>query len=491
MSAKSKLPRGLQVKKQAKAKRYWADPSKPETYDTWYYQIMLTDDAGERQRIYKNTHRTDYAQAVDYAKLKFQEYQLMQTQELRQALAVRREGIKLGAFLETFAKVAESRKLYEGGAGVPRRLRQVIAVANGWLLPYSPTRIDRNGGELVDRANGLNLYQVLTDSTAVEYARRMQVMAEVRDELDVDDEDDLDDDEVAALFEERLQGARLNLSKVNPPPVNGTIMSTLAAARQVLSKGSRVLEMAKLPLDWTLLERFRALTLPTEESDIGAELPTEQQWAAMMAECTAMAQGTTEERELALVNELLRLLALRSRELVMARESWLHQGSGDRWFVWLKDRPAERFGCKGRKKAQLPISADLASRLQARCAEARAAGLENPFLILPMLPGAEIVGREHAARSALIRGRHNAFIKRHIGEVRSRQGNHRLRKYCATAIYGREFREHGDERKATGAVIDYLRQEKEATALCSYIAKHPERLRLVTDEVLNSARTLA
>jgi hypothetical protein len=488
MSAKAKLPRGLQVKKQPKAKRLWADPSTPETYDTWYYQIMITDDAGQRHRVYRNTQRTDYAQAVEFARLKFQEFQLMQTQELRQALAVRREGIKLGAFLDTFSQVAESRALHEGGAAVPRRLRHILAIANGWLLPYSPTRIDRNGGELVHRCNALNLYQALTDSTAVEYARRMQVMAEVREELDVDDDEDLDDDEVATLFEQRLTSARLNLSKVNPPLVNGTIMSTLTSARQVLSRSSRVLELAKLPLDWAQLERFRSLSLPIAERDIGAELPTEQQWSSLMAECATMAQGTEEERELALVNELLRLLALRSRELVMARESWLRQGSGDRWFLELKDRPAERFGCKGRKKALLPLSADLARRLLARCAAARAAGLDNPFLILPMVPGAEIVGREQSARSALIRGRHNAFIKRHIGEVRSHQGNHRLRKYCATAIYGREIREHGDERRATGAVIDYLRQEKEATALCSYIAKHPERLRLVTDEVLNSAR---
>jgi integrase len=94
---------------------------------------------------------------------------------------------------------------------------------------------------------------------------------------------------------------------------------------------------------------------------------------------------------------------------------------------------------------------------------------------------------ETPARTDLIRTQHNAWLKSFIGEVKSGQGNHRLRKYCATRIYAEEMAAHHNEAKAATRVKEYLRHSKEATALLHYIAKNDERLATVTDATLMPA----
>lgn len=92
--------------------------------------------------------------------------------------------------------------------------------------------------------------------------------------------------------------------------------------------------------------------------------------------------------------------------------------------------------------------------------------------------------KETPERMELIRDRHNAWLKGFIGEVRSGQGNHRLRKFCATRIYAEEMTEHHNSDKAAARVKEYLRHSKEATALIHYIAQDDERLKTVTDATL-------
>jgi len=87
-----------------------------------------------------------------------------------------------------------------------------------------------------------------------------------------------------------------------------------------------------------------------------------------------------------------------------------------------------------------------------------------------------------------VRDRHNEWIKGFIGEVRSRKGNHRLRGYCATALYVAELADHGSYERAAHAVMKYLRHSKEATSLLHYIEQKPELLRTMTDEMLHRAR---
>jgi len=86
-------------------------------------------------------------------------------------------------------------------------------------------------------------------------------------------------------------------------------------------------------------------------------------------------------QELAMCNEVLRLLGLRSGEMVMARESWLLSKNG-RTYLDLFNRPEEGWSCKSATPGRLLIGDDLAARLRARCAKARDAGIRQPVLDL-------------------------------------------------------------------------------------------------------------
>jgi len=68
----------------------------------------------------------------------------------------------------------------------------------------------------------------------------------------------------------------------------------------------------------------------------------------------------------------------------------------------------------------------------------------NPFLILPMLGEGgydeqKRRAKELPARYKLVREDHNAWLKGFIGDSRTKQGDHRLRKYVATQIYWGEI----------------------------------------------------
>jgi hypothetical protein len=367
-----------------------------------------------------------------------------------QGTRAKRVGCTLGEFLRAFEAVAQARGLKEWNRS-RNSLRLVVAIARGIMPALSGLRMDGEGGRRIVEVERLMFEEVVCAETAMEYARLMQ------------------------------GGAVINLDKSLPPEINGVINSTLGNARVPLSDGNRIMQVGALRVDWKRVETFMQLTLPTGDRDVGVSIPSVEGMRAMFAAWRVLhVSAVPEEQELALCNELLRLLGLRSGELVMARESWLHV-SDRRTFLWVKNRPDERFSCKSGNAAKLPLSDELAVRLQVRCAAARAAGLVNPFLILPMVPGAAVLGEEQKDRRELVRERHNAWLKGFIGEVASGQGNHRLRKWCATRLYKMAVEDHGDQRRAATEVKEYLRHAKEATALVHYIQKDDELLRMMTD----------
>jgi integrase len=448
---KVKLPKGLWVGKVRKPAKSWADAGVPEYYDSFYAKYQRANGAQFMQSLDTTVH----TEAISRAKLLVVARESDKWETLRAAVEgtrARRDGLTLGAFLAAFEKVAAARGLKEYKRACSAA-RLVAAIANGIIEPLSNTRMDTDGGRLLREVDGLGFAEVFTERTVLEYARRMQ------------------------------GGEVINLDKSLPPLVNGTINSTLGNARVLLSQQNRVLDVAALKVNWAATEGFMRLRLPELTKDVGADIPTTVQFKAMFASWLAL-----EDEDLALCNELLRLLGLRSGELVMARESWLHEGGDGRLFMWVKNRAEEGFSCKSTNQAKLPLTEDLARRLKLRCAAARSAGIGNPFLILPMSPGADVLGEEQKDRRALVRERHNAWLKTFIGEVRSGQGNHRLRKYCATALYAAELVDHGSHERAARAVMEYLRHSKEATALVHYIARNDELLRTMTDDMLQRAR---
>jgi len=448
---KTKLPKGLWVGKVRKPAKSWVDASVPEYYDTFYAKYQRS--AGSQ--FMQSLDTSNQAEAISRARLLVAARESDKWETLRAAVEgtkTRRVGVTLGAFLTAFEKVATARGLKEYKRACSA-VRLVSAIANGIIEPLSNTRMDTDGGRLLREVDALGFAEIFTERTVLEYARKMQ------------------------------GGEVINLDKALPPLVNGTINSTLGNARVLLSKQNRVLDVAALKVNWGATEGFMRLRLPEMGKDVGADIPTTAQFKLMLSNWVSLG-----DEELALCNELLRLLGLRSGELVMARESWLHEGGDGRLFLWVRNRAEEGFSCKSTNQAKLPLTEDLARRLKGRCAAAREAGIENPFLMLPMSPGAEVLGEEQKDRRALVRERHNAWLKTFIGEVRSGQGNHRLRKFCATALYAAELKDHGSHDRAARAVMEYLRHSKEATALVHYIARNDELLRTMTDDMLQRAR---
>lgn len=459
---KTPKPKGLLVTKRLRPAKMWADPNVPEYFANWYWLYQRAGRAPKCMAI-DDTNVVTLKQAQEYAVLQVKAMDAERTTALVEALngtRAKRTGITLGEFLRAFESVAQARRLKEWNRS-RNSMRLVVAIAKGIMAPLSGLRMDGEGGRRIREVEALMFEEAICAETAMEYARLMQ------------------------------GGEKINLDKSLPPEINGVINSTLGNARVPLSSQNRIMEVAALKVDWERVETFMQLTLPTSDKDVGESIPSVEGMKAMFAAWRVLHESAKpEDQELALCNELLRLLGLRSGELVMARESWLHV-SDKRTFLWVKNRPEERFSCKSGNAAKLPLNDELAARLQARCAKARASGLVNPFLVLPLIPGAEVgeqgkllpeqLGEERKERRELVRDRHNAWLKGFIGEVASGQGNHRLRKWCATRLYQMALADHENSDRAAKEVKEYLRHSKEATALVHYIQKNDERLRTMTD----------
>lgn len=450
---KTPKPKGLLVMKRLRPVKMWADAGVPEYFPNWYWLFQRAGRPAKCMAI-DDSNVVTLKQAQEYALLQVRAMDAERTGALVDAIQgtrAKRVGCTLGEFLRAFEKVAAARGLKEGMRS-RNSMRLVVAIAKGIMKPLSGLRMDGEGGRMIREVEALMFEEVVCAETVMEYARRMQ------------------------------GGEVINLDKSLPPEINGVIMSTLGNARVPLSRMNRIMQVAALKVDWARVETFLQLTLPTLGHDVGASIPSVEGMKRMFAGWHVLrGAATVEDGELALCNELLRLLGLRSGELVMARESWLHVNADGRTFLWVKNRPDEMFSCKSGNAAKLPLSEELAGRLVARCAAARAAGLVNPFLILPMVPGAAVLGEEQRERRELVRDRHNAWLKGFIGEVASGQGNHRLRKWCATRLYKLALDDHGNALRAATEVKEYLRHSKEATALVHYIQKDDELLRMMTD----------
>jgi len=392
----------------------------------------------------------------------------------------------VGEFIEAVTIVLQQRNRQQAGRAISN-LRLVIAIGQGWVKPFSGEYLTRNGGELSRRVDGLSM-AVVCAATSEAYMLACQVAAGVA-----------------------LKGADgqwiINWTDRNPPVVNRTINSNLGNACVPFSKGrkgvsgQRVGPVLQLAVPWSEVDRFGARRLPVPVKDVGEEVPDDGAFTKMMEGFQRLREGDERERELALINEMLRKHGLRSGELTMARESWLLQVNS-KWYLDVRDRPLEGFACKGASPGLLPLNEDLAGRLRVRCEQARAAGLENPFLILPMLPGGRWLEHkqryeEEVARRRCVRNGHNTWLKTFIGEARSGQGNHRLRKLCATRLYWavrRKLEQGGtsDEMAHDAAATEvkhFIRHESEATTLLHYIA--PDMMRVskhvtagMIDEVL-------
>lgn len=228
--------------------------------------------------------------------------------------------------------------------------------------------------------------------------------------------------------------------------------------------------------------------LKVPKKDLEEEMIRAEDYERMQSDRAALAAGDCPRgKELALVNWMLSLLGLRTRELLEARREWL-ECSGGEWYLVIKNRAAvkaEEGGTNSGTNSGTSGSSSLpafqvknARPGSLRLGRAEAAGSLASVLV-PRKPGFLILpdglprDREH-----LIRVEHNEWLKARIGEVPSRQGNHRLRKYVASMIA---------VKYDVDTAVRYLRDTK-GVALEHYIAHLRERMPHVQDADLSGWR---
>ena len=218
------------------------------------------------------------------------------------------------------------------------------------------------------------------------------------------------------------QGGTLDWNE--PMEGNVSINSTLGQGCDVFSKNA-------------LYHKLKGLALPDLSGFLkGPWLPEEDATPDPLGidEFTAMVGAANglyrTDRELWLVNVLLRQTGLRSSYVESARHSWLVKHGG-RWWIEIKNRPAEgtpdekgRYPVpafrkkRGTRDQQIPLSAEVARVLRGR----------KEWLVLP--------DGTMGQRGELVDKRHNAWLKGIIGGLGERgQGNHRLRDTLASVLW--------------------------------------------------------
>lgn len=484
---KAKTPRGLWVGKLRKPAAPKRDatlvPEGRKPWDVWpgdYFESYYFQIRHHPHRLLKCAETVIFAEAVTKGKIALEGIKSDKYAQIRaildgsavvSSIAPSEPEASVGDLITAFETVAKMKRMKCYKRTVTS-LRLVVAVAKGWRSPMDGLRMS---AEMILAVDALPCL-VLNEELVLEYMRIMQ-------------------------------GGTLNLDKVYPPLVNRTINSTLVSARVVTGRKHREFDVAKLRIDWAVVDGFHKRLLPMPKLRVAEAMPSGEQWTQLMNEVALLKRGQSQfgfvtyrnrskkpapltpemQMELALCNELLRLLGLRSGELVMARESWLHTRPNGRTFVHLRNREAEKWSFKGKEEAMLPLSDELAARLRERCAVAKEKGLENPFLILPLLPAGKVKeGRasQQPDRKFFCRETHNQLVKAFLGCLRDNKGNHRLRKVCATRIYGDVLRRTGERAKAKEAVRYYLRHSSEVTSVLSYIDELDDQAVMVTDDLL-------
>ncbi len=385
----------MSVFKLRRPKSQWASAEVPEFYETYYMKLHGPDG----KQVLRNTHATDKAlagkiEAAARRKIREESWQglldALEPTKARRTLATLGD-IETAYLLEGVQIVKQDKAARDNVASLFR----VVAWAQGlWTAAGEGMKGIKPGTRVHDAARIRKLSSgVLTGEL------------------------------VRAYFRERQGGKELDVSSRKAE--NRSINSTLNHARQVFSKRARAYKLGKLQLP-DLDGFMQEPMLPAAESE--AQPLTGPEWDAMVK-----AAGKLADRELALVNQLLRVTGMRSAELVALHESWLVQ-EGKGWAIEIRDRKEKRakpeegekegkvllpgFSQKGVKNRKVPVPVDLVATLRSR----------KGFLIGPKMTMTD--------RSDLVNRTHNAWLKGMIGGLGEKtQGNHRLRDTVCSALW--------------------------------------------------------
>lgn len=160
------------------------------------------------------------------------------------------------------------------------------------------------------------------------------------------------------------------------------------------------------------LEEFLKFDLLREEEGEPEPLTAEEFERVLKAAAKLDVSESVEERELGLVNMLMRQTGIRPASIEAARGHWLeHRHDG--WWLVLRSVKS------GTRKYEVPVSDELAKRFEDRIAKLG----PNCFLILPTGNPRE--------RARLVDERHNVFVKGILGLVGRGHGAYRLRATAA------------------------------------------------------------
>lgn len=437
--ASAKLPRGLDVRK---IRRREAPPrnlselkpgEKPwdrwpsDYHDSWYFEVRKKG----LPVVKRSTETGDYREAVRRARAFFDVAAAAKWDKLVQGAELLRSGRRqtctLGAI---FTAYLNGPAFTTQRTRVVQTCRLLVAIAKGWQAPGSGTQITGKS-DLAAKIDALPAEDVLTRETVREYFRICQ----------------------GGTYQPSLRSRdHININK------------RLNFARQLFTARTLSLSYDGVPLpdlDGFLKFPF----LPASRPDLEEEMIAPEAYTAMLDAADALeSSGDPLRAELGLVNRMLRELGLRSGELLAARGHWLVQDDRTgRWYLDVRDR--EDYQMKGVEPGKLPVSDALLTVLLPR----RAAHPDG-YLIYPHAPFP-------TDREDLCRRDHNVWLKEIIGTIRSRKGNHRLRRYVATMIA---------EQHSVSMASQYLRHASEVVSLRNYIARRKERLPVVDDTALRT-----
>lgn len=380
---------GMAIFKPRRPKSEWPSSDSPNFYDTYYLKLRSADG----KQLFRNTFATTKeaaakVEAAAKAKIKAEGWQaLMDALEPTKA---RQTGAKLGciadAYMDGAVQILRDEK--HARCNVASLFRIAAEALGIWTVA------------------GRGLRGVAPGTRIPDTAKIRQLPATV-----------LTAELVRGYFRSRQGGTELDVSTRSDG--NRSINSTLGHARDVFSRKAMSYKLGKLKLP-NLDGFLKEPTLP--EADAEPEPLTGEEWRAMIE-----AAAVHPDRELILVNRILRVTGMRSAEVVSLHRSWLvREGNG--WAIEIRDRKEERdetgrvavpaFSQKGVKNRRVPLPTDLFADLDKRAG----------YLIAPDLaptPRANLVNRDH-----------NAFVKAIIGGTGERtQGNHRLRDTVCSALW--------------------------------------------------------
>jgi len=434
MSTATKLPRGVQLFKKRRAglpaRDLAAVPVGKSPWDVWpgdyFPEWRLRVRKEGLPAVVRSLGECSEREARERARSEFMLVERSVFDERARALVEReRRCASLGEIFAAYRRmyvdgrtVAES----ESRRRVVSSARRFAAVALGWCPPVGETRID-DGDPLALKIEGLDSKDVFTF-------------------------------EMVEKYFSACQGGRFDHTRRER--INLVFNQRLTSARQLFSARAAAFCYRGLELpDVARWKSFPLLPVTTMEKE--EKLPSDAQMRALFAAADGLAGSADPlDRELALVNRCLSQLGLRTRELMAATGDWLLEDGGE-WYLHVCDRAD--FKVKNATPGKLRLGrVEEADSLASVMVPRR----ERGHLVLP--------GGSPESRGKLVRIRHNKWLKSYIGEVHSRQGNHRLRLWVGTVLA---------EERGPAEAARYLR-DTHAVAWEHYIAQRKEKLPEVT-----------